>query len=208
MFPVRCPGCHLLLTFFMILPDHLKQAHFNSAYSLPYLYITIHNTVRRSAESTCVLCLLCDCDAYSISFSSFFFCQGQPKVTFCAEMRIFVNEKEAKMVRIRKEKVISTPEVSTLGNINIITFFLILFDSLQHSNEIFVSPLDPFITLHSLWGGRDQVEMAFLGKKNHNIVMWQHNKWKLSLKSVSVCGSKNIEWNMYDVKRERSVENL
>lgn len=132
------PDCHLLLTFFMIRSDHLKQAHFNS---IPYLY-TNGTPCFLALPRVRVFYVYCAIVILHLRTRLSFVSgpDGLEVTVCCRDGNLLVNRSakcEAKTARIRKKKVISTPKVSTPGHINIITlFFLILFDSLQHSNEI------------------------------------------------------------------------
>lgn len=97
---------HLLLTFPVFLLVHLEQAHFNGAYSL-MLFIHGNTLLPFSSllfvESTCVLCLLCDCDTPSPLLPAV----GQLKVTFSAEMEVFYAN-ERKQGNIKWKSILAT----------------------------------------------------------------------------------------------------
>lgn len=143
----------------MIRSDHLKQALFNSEHSLRYLYTT---RLLPSLPRVRVLYVYCAIVILHLLARQW----GQLKVTFFCWNGNFrnanwagTNEHETTtttsvdlraMVKYKKKIPFPSSRGSSLRHINIITFFLILFDSrLQHSDEIFASPLDPFITPRS-----------------------------------------------------------
>lgn len=66
-------------------------------------------------------------------------------------MEIFINSgwKGTKCVSIKRKPFLHRDRDRDSRAHKYYYTFLILFDSLQHSNEIFASPLDPFIKLRS-----------------------------------------------------------